>query len=323
MVCRYVPFLNKVPSSIADPVGCAIVALGLIVLVALIYRTVAFVYRHFLRSKSLRKYGEGTGAWAIVTGCTDGIGLGFAEVLAKRGFNLVLVSRDPTKLKNTAERIQNDHRVQTRVVSINASNTSNNTFQTILSALTGLDVSILVNNVGVNTAVPTTLEGHSDEDIENIINVNCMFTTKLTRYMIPVLRRRQCSLVLNLASMAGIYPTPLMPVYSASKAFNDAMSRAVAEEVKEYGIDVFSVQPGYVVSPMSGFKRPSMQVCTPQRLAKDTLNQIGVSRAYSPYWFHDLMIGAIAYMPEKQVAAGSKDVMVKTRQKLLEKKKKQ
>jgi len=314
--------MNRVPASIADPVTWTIVGLGILVLALVIYRAVAFVYRHFVRGKSLRKYGEGTGAWAIVTGSTDGIGLGFAEVLAKRGFNLVLVSRDPTKLKNTAERLQNDYRVQTRVVSIDASNTSNNTFQTILSALTGLDVSILVNNVGVNTTVPTTLESHSDEEIENMVKVNCMFTTKLTRYMIPVLRRRQSSLILNLASLAGIFPTPMMPVYSATKAYNNALSQALAEEVREYGIDVFAVQPGFVVSPMSGFKRASMQVCTAQRLAKDTLNQLGVSLSFSPYWFHDLMIALIGCVPEGHRQAQSKKAMVKTRQRLLEKKKK-
>ena len=94
------------------------------------------------------RYGENS--WAIVTGCTDGIGKGLSLELARRGFNIVLVARNSEKLAEVAKEIQNKHKRQTRVIIFDFSKECTlAAYESIAKRVGELDVSILVNNVGI------------------------------------------------------------------------------------------------------------------------------------------------------------------------------
>jgi short-subunit dehydrogenase len=117
----------------------------------------------------------------------------------------------------------------------------------VVQGVDGLNVSVLVNNVGVNTEFPAELVQHTEEEIDSIIRVNCSFTTKLTRAFIPKLSAVVASktvarrgLLINLGSVSSLLPTALMPVYAASKAYDDALSYALSAELAAQKIDVMS-----------------------------------------------------------------------------------
>ena len=86
----------------------------------------------------------------MITGSTDGIGRAFAFELANRGFNIVLISRNQDKLNAVASEIQSKHKVQTRTVAFDFSkDTSVAGYESIMNKIADLDVSILINNVGI------------------------------------------------------------------------------------------------------------------------------------------------------------------------------
>lgn len=88
------------------------------------------------------------GKWAVVTGCTDGIGKAYAEQLAKRGFNIVLISRTLDKLKQQALELENNYNVLTKVIAADFTE-PDVIYPEIGAQLEDLDIGILVNNVGV------------------------------------------------------------------------------------------------------------------------------------------------------------------------------
>jgi short-subunit dehydrogenase len=105
----------------------------------------------------LNRYGRGS--WAFVTGSTDGIGFGFADQLAARGFNVIICARNPTKLAAKKQLLEKKHpKVKFATIQADFSNiTDPSLAERIAKELEQYDVSILVNNVGLGThGVPVT-----------------------------------------------------------------------------------------------------------------------------------------------------------------------
>jgi 17beta-estradiol 17-dehydrogenase / very-long-chain 3-oxoacyl-CoA reductase len=298
--------------------------LGAFVLLRFAFRVACFAWLHFIKPKSdLSKYGAKRGAWAIVTGATDGIGKGYVQALAKRGFNVVLVSRTADKLRAVAEETEKECKVQTRVVPCDASDVSAANIERVRAAVNDLDVGVLVNNVGVNTSdnIPADLLTTKSDDIDAMIRVNCSFGTHLTRALIPLLQRRAAApsggraLVLNLSSVAGQFPAPLMAVYSATKAFDMALSSALRIELRPMGIDVVGVVPHYVQSNMSGM-RPSFHVPSAKRFASDSLSKVGCG-VVTPYWPHAAMAAVMSCLPRSYINNKSFGMMKAARTRLI------
>jgi len=305
---------------------CAV--LGLLCIFKFLYRSSKFAWLHCCVRSDLSKYGAKNGGWAVVTGASKGIGRGFADALADRGLNVVLISSSIDTLKTAAKEIEDGNskrgfKIQTKVVAADCSDPGVAALANIRKELEGLDVSVLVNNVGVNTDIPTPLEDTSDEDVDRMLNVNVRFTTKFTKLMIPILKRRAISrgraLILNISSTSGYFPVGLMPVYSATKAYIDAFSRALSQELKPIGIDSVSIVPHYVVSDMSHFKHPSTLIPTAKKFAQDTLAKIGGGVAMFPYMWHDVYRTLISCVPSGHVAKQGYKMMKASRAKLLAK----
>jgi 17beta-estradiol 17-dehydrogenase / very-long-chain 3-oxoacyl-CoA reductase len=180
----------------------------------------------FLCGANLKTYGAKKGAWAVVTGASDGIGKGVARALAARGMNVVLVSRTAAKLDAVAKEIKDKYsKCETKCVAVDvgAANTKA-VVQTVVDGVQGLNVTMLINNVGVNTdgGFPAELSDHSEQEVENMVRVNCLFTTLLTRAFVPILKKNVSprSAIVNLGSISSLFPMAMMPVYAATKAFD-------------------------------------------------------------------------------------------------------
>jgi len=313
-------------------VTCTFYVLGALLALRFALRVLGFVYRKTCkRALNLRKYGAGSGAWAVVTGATDGIGLGFAQVLAKRGFNIVLVSRSIATLQTVAQSIEKECQVRTKVVACDARNPAS--VAAVMAAVSSLDVGVLINNVGVNTPKPTELKETSEADVDAMIAVNVHFTTKLTKAMIPILKRRapvgedtpllgsagsrsNRALIMNVSSTSGTFPVPMMSVYSATKAYSQAFSRALARELRAERIDVVATVPHYVASKMSGFRNPSLMVAAPRSFANAALSASTCCVVSTPYWSHEIFSAIVSCLPASLVSWMTYRMMKKARERI-------
>lgn len=182
--------------------------------------TVRWVFRAFLRpSKDLRYYGS----WGIVTGATDGIGKSFAYQLARAGLNIILVSRNSTKLKAVSKDIQiqfPDTEIKTIELDFTEDDIGGGIAE-IEEVIEDLDVGILINNVGITYPNASFFHEVEEKVWMNIVKVNVKGTTRVTRAVLPKMMKKNRGAIVNIGSGAAvIVPShPLYAIYAATKAY--------------------------------------------------------------------------------------------------------
>ncbi|KAJ3595852.1 hypothetical protein NHX12_002265 [Muraenolepis orangiensis] len=211
------------------------------------------------------------GKWAVVTGATDGIGKAYADELARRGFSMMLISRSQEKLDDVARSIEDQFKVETRVIAADFSEAD--IYARIEAELAGLEIGVLVNNVGVSYSCPEYFL--QIPDLENfityMINVNITSMCQMTRLVLPRMAERSKGVILNISSASAMYPVPLLTVYSASKVFADYFSRGLQEEYKRRGVIIQSVLPFFVATKMTRIRKPTFDKPTPERYVASEL----------------------------------------------------
>ncbi|KAJ5729331.1 uncharacterized protein N7483_003839 [Penicillium malachiteum] len=249
-----------------------------------------------LPGKPLRSFGP-PGSWAVVTGASDGLGKEFALQLAKAKFNVVLVSRTESKLVALGEEITKQYpKVQTKTLAMDFAQNADEDYAALNELVSGLDVSILINNVGQSHSIPVPFAQTPAYEMNNIITINCTGTLRVTQLVVPGMIQRRRGLVLTMGSFGGLLPTPLLATYSGSKAFLQQWSTALGAELAPHGIDVELVHAYLITSAMSKVRRASASIPTPRAFVRAVLSKIGrrggsSTYAYSssPYWSHGLM----------------------------------
>ncbi|XP_054476132.1 very-long-chain 3-oxoacyl-CoA reductase-A [Anoplopoma fimbria] len=229
------------------------------------------------------------GKWAVVTGATDGIGKSYAEELARRGFAMMLISRSQEKLEDVAKSLEDQYKVETRTIAVDFGNAD--IYNKIEEGLTGLEIGVLVNNVGVSYSYPEYYLQIPDLDnfITNMINVNVTSVCQMTRLVLPRMAERSKGVVLNISSASGMYPVPLLTVYSSTKAFVDFFSRGLQEEYRRQGIIIQSVLPFFVATKMTRIRKPTLDKPTPERYVAAELSTVGLQGQTNGYFPHAVM----------------------------------
>jgi short-subunit dehydrogenase len=180
------------------------------------------------------------GPTALVTGASSGIGRAFAEILAARGFNLVLPARRIDRLEVLAERLEDKFRISVMPLEIDL--TDPTAAHRILDATATIDIGLLVSNAGFG------LKGAFDQDDPGaqaeMLMVNCHATTQLARGFVPRLRARGKGGILFTSSVEGLIGCPYSAVYSATKAYVNALGEALWAELKPDGIEILTLCPG-------------------------------------------------------------------------------
>lgn len=156
-------------------------AIGLLLALKYAENTLSYIYCHFLRpSKNIKKR---YGSWAVVTGATDGIGKAMAFELAKRGLNVVLISRSKDKLIECAAELNAKYaKVEVKILDVDFSDFTAAVRTRVSSFLEGLDVGVLINNVGVSYPFTKFFHELDDERVEQLITLNVNSTTWMSRY---------------------------------------------------------------------------------------------------------------------------------------------
>lgn len=164
---------------------------------------------------------------ALITGASSGIGRDMAKNLANRGYDLVLVARDKKRLENLKEQILQDNNIKIDIISMDLSLEEN--CKDLHKSVS--DVDILINNAGFGDCGNFT---HTDLNKElKMIQTNIIAYHILMKLYLVDMKEKNEGIILNVASIAGFMPGPLMATYYATKAYIVRISEAVREELKK------------------------------------------------------------------------------------------
>jgi 17beta-estradiol 17-dehydrogenase / very-long-chain 3-oxoacyl-CoA reductase len=245
------------------------------------------------------RYGENS--WALITGATDGIGKALCEELAREGFNIILVSRTLEKLKKVSEsllKINPDIKTHIIEYDFNNKNNLNDYTSTFSSIGETYDISILINNVGLDHH--NTFDRVKIDHIYSMINLNIIPQTMLTKIFLNKLNsRNKRSSIITLSSFAGEFPFPMKSLYSATKIFSHYLSVALSEEMKMTNrIDWLSVKPLEVETVMSTTKADGFSVITTKQCADAILNDLGYESETYTHWAHKVQAALLGFVPK-------------------------
>lgn len=183
----------------------------------------------------------------LVTGASSGIGAAFADSLAERGANLVLVARSIDVLDASAARLRSTFSVKVETMRVDLSDPSDR--ERLIAAYASRQIDVLINNAGLGShgalaVVPAA-------EVLHLVELNCAAVVDLTRAFLPQMLERDAGGVINVASTAAFQPTPQMATYGATKAFVLSFSQAVSTECRRSGVTVLAFCPGAVATNFS------------------------------------------------------------------------
>ncbi|WP_366887818.1 SDR family oxidoreductase, partial [Streptomyces sp. NPDC005476] len=177
---------------------------------------------------------------ALITGASAGIGAIYADRLAKRGYDLVLVARNQDRLNTLARRLmaETGRSVETVAADLND--------KAALAKIEGIlrensNITMLVNNAGIGS-VASILNGDVDT-MESMINLNITALTRLTYAVAPVFASKGTGTIINISSVVGIAVELLNGVYSASKSYVLSFGHTLQRDLADKGVRVQTVLP--------------------------------------------------------------------------------
>ncbi|GJE93095.1 NAD(P)-binding protein [Phanerochaete sordida] len=258
----------------------------------------------YLLPSNLPRYLYGPAPYALVTGASDGIGKGVAKELYRRGFNLIIHGRNAEKMERVREEIQSLGVPRKDVkIWVADANDPEVDFEGAVAQWEGLEITLVVHNVGGAPVREPTIDGIPAPDILGDLRRNALFTLFLTRALLPKLRRAAGPAELVFCgSLSSVLPVPRIVTYGASKAFLRQLSAALgadelyraprAPNVRTLYMDVGNVAThGHKIA--AAFASPSADV-----YARHFVHCIGCGRdSVVPYWFHAFQLGMMGAVP--------------------------
>jgi hypothetical protein len=183
---------------------------------------------------------------ALITGASTGIGAVYADRLAQRGYDLILVARDLKRLEELAQSLA--ARTGRKVETIKADLTDTADLRVIEKRLASdSNINMLVNNAGLGAT--KSLIDSAPEDLDNMIALNVLALTRLTRAVAPALVARGHGTIINIASIVALAPELLNGTYGGTKAYVLALTQSLHHELSAKGVQVQAVLPGAISTP--------------------------------------------------------------------------
>ncbi|MBB5371719.1 MULTISPECIES: SDR family oxidoreductase [unclassified Janthinobacterium] len=183
---------------------------------------------------------------AVITGASTGIGAMYAERLARRGYDLLLVARSADKLDALATRLARE--TGRTVATVTADLSKADDVRALEQRLrTETSITLLVNNAGVGATA--SLIDSSADDLDHMLQLNVLSLTRLTHAVAPGMVARGAGAIINISSIAAVAPELLNGTYGGSKAYVLALTQSLHHELKDKGIRVQAVLPGAIATP--------------------------------------------------------------------------
>jgi short-subunit dehydrogenase len=251
---------------------------------------------------------------ALITGASTGIGYELARLFARDGFNLVLVARDGLRLIKIGDEFERSSDVSVTVLPKDLSQPT--ATQEIYDELQSkrIDVDILINNAGFGVSGPFSETNLQKE--RQMIQVNIVALTQLTKLFLPAMLTRNFGRILNVGSTVSFLPGPGDAVYCATKAYVLSFSEAIAEELRGTGVTVTTLCPGPTKTEfaaradMTDSKIFQGRVSSAQEVAEAGYRALMHGRTTAVVgWANKLLIFSLRFSPRSVVARISKSLL--------------
>jgi NAD(P)-dependent dehydrogenase (short-subunit alcohol dehydrogenase family) len=186
---------------------------------------------------------------AVVTGSSKGIGKAIALELAREGCRVMLAARGGDDLEQATEDVRRTRGIED-VLAVVADVTKADEVEGLIDETVARfgTVDILVNNAG-GTGRRSSFHELSDEEWFEILDLNLISAVRLTRAVLPHMRRQRWGRIINVASESGSQPSALKPHYNAAKAALINLTKSLSKAYGEYGILVNAVSPATTITP--------------------------------------------------------------------------
>lgn len=180
-------------------------------------------------------------SYAVVTGASQGLGKAFAENLARKNINVILISLPNQNLKELALGLEETYHIKAHYYEVDLS-VNENVMKLTEWLNASFNIYILINNAGLGGS--RKFSEVSSDYINSILQVNVTATSLITHQLLPNLLKQPKAYILNVSSMAAFSPIGFKTVYPASKSFIHSFSRGLHEELKDTSVFVSVVNPG-------------------------------------------------------------------------------
>ncbi|MDD3330461.1 MAG: SDR family NAD(P)-dependent oxidoreductase [Bacteroidales bacterium] len=212
------------------------------------------------------------GSWAMVAGASEGLGAAFAEALAKRGLNLILLARRIEKLEDLASSLKEKYNIEIRFFSVDLHDF--NQTKTLVSSL-NVSIGLLVYNAAY--APIAYFSDINESQLTQIVDVNVKTPLLLVKLVSEEMIRSGKGGILLMSSLTGTQGSPKVATYAATKAFNAILAEGIWKELKPKGIDVIASCAGAIMTPgyanAQNGKAPG--TLSPEKVAEISLKALG------------------------------------------------
>ena len=258
--------------------------LGMFYAIKTVTKCISTFSKYFLRPQRdlLKRYG--LSAWAVITGGSEGIGAGYAQTLAKMGFNIFIIARGREALQQRATQIMLEYpNIQVKYLTFDFSLPfSIEDYAPLTKALGSIDIGLLVNNVGLYGA--SDFHKLPTQWMQKMINVNIIAPTYLTRLLLPkMLLRGDRSGVIFICNSCNNGLWPFIPIYSAQSAYKIALSKSLTVEFG-YKIDILAVIAGNITT--QGNQHIGKYFLDGSTAGSHHLRHLGYSTVDPGHWKH-------------------------------------
>ncbi len=227
---------------------------------------------------------------ALITGASFGFGYEFTKLFAQNGYNLILVARSENRLQEIAAHHRDKWGIDVTIIAkdLFSPTAPQEIYDEIRSQ--GIEIDVLVNNAGFGN-----YGRFSDIETEkelNLVQLNVVTVTHLTRLFLPDMIQRGSGRILNVASMAAWLPGPYMATYFASKAYVLSFTEAIAEECRGTGVKAMALCPGVSITEFQKTAQNESAL-----IGKNIPGATMSPEKIASHGFDDLMKGKIVSVP--------------------------
>lgn len=237
-----------------------------------------------------KEFKEKYGPWAVVTGASQGLGSSYAEQLAKKGLNVVVVARNGEKLDKLSKKLQSDYGVQVKTVAADLSKPEG--IDAVKSGTKDLEVGLLVNNAGA-WQMGSFLENDIQKDTGNL-GLNISAPLQLCHEFGNRMKDRGGGGIINVGSGAAAHGIPGQATYSAGKGFLQNLTESLAPELGKHGIDVLQTNPAAIKGDASSIYDQSkvpLKTLDAEFVVTDSLDKLGKKKKTTPGLFNRVAMG--------------------------------